>query len=142
MKTPEWLPVYGSMEHRDSRCPSESLEQVTFFARLRREYPDSHGLTAIHPRNEGKRSHAQTMTQKSEGMTPGAADIVIPGCPAFVCELKRRDHTKSRWQDGQVEYLCAAHKAGAFVCVAFGCDAAWQAFGEWIKKIEHPARNQ
>jgi hypothetical protein len=41
-----------------------------------------------------------------------------------------------------VEYLCAAHKAGAFVCVAFGCDAAWEAFGEWIEKIEHPARNQ
>ena len=134
--------MYGSMDYRDSRCPSEALEQVTFFAKLRREYPDSYGLTAIHPRNEGKRSHAQTMIQKSEGMTPGAADIVIPGCPAFVCELKRRDHTKSRWQDGQVEYLEAAQKAGAFVCVALGCDAAWEAFGEWIKKIEHPARNQ
>jgi hypothetical protein len=113
------------------QCPPESAEQVTFFARLRREYPDSYGLIAIHPRNEGKRHHAQVMQQKSEGMTAGASDIIIPGCPAFVCELKRKDPTKSRWQDGQLEYLEAAHKAGAFVCVAFGCDGAWQAFKQW-----------
>lgn len=113
------------------QCPPESAEQVTFFARLRREYPDSYGLIAIHPRNEGKRHHAQVMLQKSEGMAAGAADIIIPGSPTFVCELKRRDPTKSRWQDGQLEYLEAAHKAGAFVCVAFGCDGAWEAFKQW-----------
>lgn len=124
------------MTYRDSKCPSESLEQITFFARLRREYPDTYGLIAIHPRNEGKRSHAQVMIQKSEGMTPGAADIVIPGAPAFVCELKRRDHTKSQWQDGQIEYLEASKKAGAFVCVALGCDAAWLAFQEWAQLID------
>jgi hypothetical protein len=131
MKIPDWLQVFGQMEYRDMQCPPESAEQVTFFARLRREYPDSYGLIAIHPRNEGKRHHAQVMLQKSEGMTAGAADIIIPGCPTFVCELKRRDPTKSRWQDGQLEYLEAAHKAGAFVCVAFGCDGAWEAFKQW-----------
>ena len=76
------------------------------------------------------------MMQKSEGMTPGAADIVIPGSPAFVCELKRKDHTKSQWQDGQIEYLEASKKAGAFVCVALGCDAAWLAFQEWAQLID------
>jgi len=141
MKFNDNIPVYGDKSFR-GECPSESAEQVTFFSRLRREYPDTWGLIAIHPRNEGVRHHAQTMRQKSEGMTPGAADIVIPGAPAFVCELKRRDHTKSRWQDGQVEYLEAAQKAGAFVCVALGCDAAWQASVEWIEKKERPARSR
>lgn len=133
MKTPDWLPCYGDITYR-GKCPHEAVEQITFFARLRREYPTSYGLLALHPRNEGKRHHAQTMRQKSEGMTPGAADIVIPASIPFVCELKRRDHTKSTWQPGQQEYLQAAHEQGAFVCVAFGCDAAWQAFNDWLQK--------
>ena len=134
MKIPEWMSVYGNQMHR-SACPLESAEQVTFFARLRREYPQSWGLIAIHPRNEGKRHHVQTLRQKSEGMTAGAADIVIPARISFVCELKRRDITKSRWQDGQIEYLLAAHKAGAFVCVALGHEAAWEALEDWLCQI-------
>ena len=129
------IPVFGDKSFRGP-CPSESAEQVTFFARLRREYPDTYGLIAIHPRNEGARHHAQTMRQKSEGMTPGAADIVIPGRPAFVCELKRRDHTKSKWQDGQIKYLEAAKKAGALACIALGCDSAWEAFNRWLQMQE------
>lgn len=126
--------VYGDPLFRGP-CPIESLEQVTFFARLRREYPNSLGLIAIHPRNEQQLKGAQhmgMMRQKAEGMTTGAADIIIPGRMTFVCELKRRDHTKSQWQDGQIEYLQAAHRAGAFACVALGCDAAWEALKEWM----------
>lgn len=129
------FPVYGDPLFRGA-CPIEGLEQVTFFARLRREYPNSLGLIAIHPRNEQQLKGAQhmgMMRQKAEGMTTGAADIIIPGRMTFVCELKRRDHTKSQWQDGQIEYLQAAHRAGAFACVALGCDAAWEAFLEWKK---------
>lgn len=135
MKFQPWLKVYGDVSFRGD-CSSESAEQVTFFARLRRQHPNTWGLLAVHPRNEGKRTHYQTAKQKSEGMTPGAADIVIPGCPAFVCELKRRDHTKSTWQDNQLEYLEQAQAAGAFVCVALGCDGAWSAFEDWIKEIK------
>ena len=68
---------------------------------------------------------------KAEGMTPGASDIVIPARVSFVCELKRRDRTKSEWQDGQIEYLAAAAAAGAFACVALGAAAAWEAFEVW-----------
>ena len=67
-------------------------------------------------------------------MTKGASDIIIPGSPAFVCELKRRDHTKSRWEDGQQEYLTAAQDAGAFVCIALGADAAMEAFNDWLRR--------
>lgn len=133
MKFPNWLNVYGDIKFRGD-CPSETAEAVTFFAKLRREYPDSYGLIATHIRNEGKRTFQQTIRQQSEGMTKGAPDIIIPGCPAFICELKRQDHTKSKFQDGQLEYLEAAQNAGAFVCVALGYKAAYEAFICWKDK--------
>ena len=133
MKFPNWLNVYGDIKFRGD-CPSETAEAVTFFAKIRREYPDSYGLIATHIRNEGKRTFHQTMKQQSEGMTKGAPDIIIPGNPTFICELKRQDHTKSSWQDGQQEYLEAAQKAGAFVCVALGYKAAYEAFIYWKDK--------
>ena len=135
MKIPDWLTCYGDMAYR-GECASETMEQVTFFGRLRREYPITLALIAVHPRNEGKRTFNQTNRQKAEGMTKGASDILIPGNPSFVCELKRRDHTKSAWQEGQKEYLEAAMANGSFVCVALGADAAWEALQEWIVRVE------
>ena len=128
------VPLYGDVSFR-GECPKEELEQVTFFNRLRREYPDSYGLIALHPRNEQQLRgghHQQMIRQKAEGMTSGAADVIIPGARAFVCEMKRKDHTQSGWQDGQREYLAAAAALGAFACVALGHEAAWQALEEWI----------
>lgn len=135
MKFAEWLKVYGDQSFR-GECPPESNEQITFFNKLRREYPDTLGRLAIHPRNEGKRTHQQTMRHKAEGMTEGASDIVIPGAPAFVCELKRKNHTKSRFEDGQLEYLQAAQDAGCFVCVSLGWEAAWQALQDWLQSTQ------
>src|SRR5690625_2396759 len=103
MKFPDWLTVYGDTTWRGP-CPPESTEQVTFFNWLRHVYPE-YGAIAIHPRNEGKRSHMQTQRHKAEGMVTGTPDIIIPGATTFVCELKRRDHTKSAWQKGQQDYL-------------------------------------
>ena len=126
--------VFGDPSFR-GKCPTEALEQVTFFAMLRREYPDTWGALAIHPRNEGlkeKGQFASVQRHAAEGMTKGAADIIIPGRPAFVCEMKRKDHTQSTWKDGQIEYLTAAHAAGAFACVALGYEAAWVAVRLWI----------
>ncbi len=130
MKLPDWITVYGDTSYRGD-CPQESAEQITFFADLRRQYPDTYGRAALHPRNEGKRHYSQTARQKAEGMAAGASDVIIPGSPAFVCEIKRRDHTKSKWQDGQQEYLAASMEIGAFACVALGWEAAMQAFEEW-----------
>jgi len=124
--------VYGDTSWR-GKCPTETVEQVTFFGRLRRQYPETWGRLAIHPRNEGKRTAQQTMRAKAEGMTAGTSDIVIPGRPAFVCELKRRDHTQSKWEPGQPDYLETAERAGCFVCVALGADAATEAFELWAK---------
>ena len=133
------VPVYGDASFR-GKCPKEHVEQVSFFAKLRREYPSSYGMLAVHPRNEaqlrGGQFHA-IIKHKAEGMTPGASDIIIPGSPSFVCEIKRQDHTQSKWQDGQQEYLEAAMIAGSFACIALGCSAAWEAFEDWLKVVGH-----
>src|SRR5699024_3719183 len=123
MRFPNWISVFGNRDYRGD-CPQELAEQITFFQWLRLQHPGLHRI-AVHPRNEGKRTYHQARMQRLEGaLNVGASDVIIPAAPAFVCEIKRRDHTKSRWQEGQQEYLKAAQDAGAFVCVALGADAA------------------
>lgn len=129
------VPIYGDVKWR-GKCPQEHVEQASFFARLRREYPDTWGILAVHPRNEAQLRGGQfraIIKHKAEGMSPGASDIIIPGSPAFICEMKRRDITLSKWQDGQQAYLAAAQNAGCFACVSLGAEAAWEAFEEWRK---------
>jgi len=136
MKFPPNIPVYGDTTFR-GKCPIESIEQVSVFNRIRQEYPDTWGRLAIHPRNEQLLSNGQFSTiikHKAEGMTTGASDLVIPGRRTFVCEIKRRDHTLSAWQNGQREYLTAAAVAGAFACVALGAVGAWDALEAWLRE--------
>lgn len=130
------VPIFGDISYR-GKCPKEEVEQTSFFARLRREYPTSWGLIALHPRNEGLKQKGQFSTvikHQAEGMAKGAADIIIPASPSFVCELKRQDHTLSAWQDGQQEYLSAVAATGSFACVALGAAAAWEAFEVWLAR--------
>jgi hypothetical protein len=136
MKFQNEIRVFGDTAFRGS-CPTESAEQMTFFNKLRREYPDTFGKIALHPRNEGLRTMQQTDRHKAEGMTNGAADIIIPASPAFVCELKRLDHTKCKWQKGQQEFLIECQLLGAFTCVALGWESAWEAFKEWKDLLKH-----
>ena len=133
MYLPNDIKIYGNTEYRGA-CPKEALEQVTFFARLRRQYPDTLGLIGVHVRNEGKRNLLQAAKEKSEGMTTGAADIIIPGAPTFICELKRRDHTTSSISDAQLAFLRASQAAGSFVCIALGVDAAWEALHVYLAR--------
>ncbi len=125
MKFPEGVQVVGDKSFRGA-CPSEIVEQVTFFNRLRKEYPDTLGKIALHIRNEGNRTHNQAARQKAEGMVTGAPDIVIPGNPTILIEMKRRDHTLSRISLEQIEYLKAAKVNGAIVVISLGCDAAYE----------------
>lgn len=130
MKFPKWLKVYGDQSYR-GKCPTETAEQVTFFNEVRKDIS-----IALHVRNEGKRTRTQAMQHKAEGMLAGAADIIIPGSPTFVCELKRRDHTKSHWQPNQIDFLGECERYGAFVCVALGYEAALEAVEDWIELLE------
>jgi len=127
MKFPKGIKVYGDKSFRGA-CPSETMEQVTIFNRLK---GGKLAKVAMHIRNEGKRSYMQTSRHKSEGMLVGAADIIILGSPTFVCELKRRDHTKGKLSKEQVAFLLNAQEAGCFVCIALGADAFKAAIKEW-----------
>ena len=130
------IKVYGNTEFRGD-CALEDAELMTFFNELKRLYPDLARI-AIHPDNEGLvigTGHLHHAKQKAKGaIKKGAADIVICGNPTFVCEMKRQDHTKSRWQDGQLEFLEYGLKNGAFVCIALGYESALEAVKDWIKK--------
>jgi len=131
MKVPSWLPLYGDPSYRGD-CPTESAEQMTFINRLRREYPDTLGMIVVHVKNEGKRHAWQADRDKALGLSTGACDVIIPGAPTLLLELKRRDHTRSKFQPGQLEYMQAAQAAGAIVCVALGADAAMEAVKDWF----------
>lgn len=133
MKFNNTIKVYGDISYR-GKCPLESNEQISFINWIRRNHPEI-GRVATHIRNEGKRSYNQAARQKAEGMCKGASDIIIPASPAFVCEIKRADHTQSVWQDGQLEYLTQAQRLGAFSCVALGVDGAIEAFNLWLSMI-------
>lgn len=127
------FPVFGDTSFR-GKCPKEYVEQASIINRIRKDFPDTWGLLVLHPRNEGLKEGGQFSTvlkHKAEGMAVGASDVVIPASVAFVCEVKRLDHTLSAWQPGQVPYLTAAHDAGAFACVALGAVGAWAAFEAW-----------
>ena len=133
MKFPPWLKVYGNQKFR-GECPSESYEQMSIVNKIRKAYPDSFGLIVLHPRNEGLKERGQfsaVSKHAAEGMAKGASDIIIPGNPTFVCELKRKDHTQSKFQEGQLEFLEAAYLSGAFCCVALGAESALSAFNDW-----------
>lgn len=131
MKMPKRIPVVGDTEYRGD-CPAERLEQVTFFAELRRRYPELYGRIALHPRNEGKRTRYTASREAMEGLSVGAPDIIIPGEVTWCCELKRKDHTRSSVSKRQLEWLTAAQQAGAVVCIALGWEAAMAAFEEHI----------
>lgn len=135
MKFPEGLQVFGDSTYR-GECPLEEAEQATFFSQLRKLYPDTYGRLAMHPKNEGKRrgaQFAQLARDKALGMTKSAPDVVLPGAPTLLIEIKRQDHTQSKWQDGQVEYLQTAQSLGCFVAVALGWEGAMEAFELWAK---------
>lgn len=134
MKFNKKIKVYGDMSFR-GECPTESAEQITFFNAMRKQYADL-AIIATHIRNEGKRTMSQVQKQKAEGMVKGASDVIIPGFPTFCCEIKRKDHTKSRWQSGQQLYLETALSRGAFTCVALGHRAALEAIEDWITYSE------
>ena len=137
MIIPNDIKVYGNTNFRGD-CPLEDAELMTFFNQIRIKYPDI-AKVAIHPDNEGLilgAAHNAHIKQKAKGaIRNGAADIIICGCPTFVCEMKRQDHTKSKWQDGQLDFLQTSQGLGAFVCVALGYEAALEAVNNWILSI-------
>lgn len=132
MRFPKSIKVYGDKSYR-GKCSVEQTEQIDSFSWLKFNHPDL-ALLAVHPKIEGKRTWGQVNFDKKDGsLNKGASDIIIPGAPAFVCEIKRMDHTKSNWKSGQQEYLIAAQKQGAFACVALGFNGFKLAIVDYLR---------
>lgn len=132
MKLNPQIPTYGDPAYRGD-CRKEDAEQIDAVAWLRLNHP-SHAALCIHPKNEGKRTWGQVAYEKKMGGIPtGASDFIVPGSPSFVCELKRKDRTKSQWQSSQQDYLINAKDNGCFVCVALGFEAFRLAFNDWLE---------
>ena len=131
MKFPEGIMVFGDKKYRGD-CPVEDADLITFFNQLRKKYPHLADV-ALHIKNEGKRNVRQVQRDRAKGaLNSGASDIVIVGAPAFVCELKRKDHTKSIITAEQVKFLNNAEDSGSFVCIALGWEAAIEAVDGYI----------
>lgn len=132
------IPLYGNQKFRDKKCPRETVEQCTFVNAIRSQYPGSYGLILIHPENEKKLINGQfsaVSKSRAMGMSPGASDIIIPGNPSFVCEIKRADKTLSDLSLEQLAYLYATKEAGAYACIALGHEAAMNAFNDWLQLV-------
>lgn len=131
MKFDENLKVYGDISFRGD-CSKEEIEQITFFNQLKKIYPDIAEL-ATHVQNEGVKSKQKAARDARSGLNQGMADIIIIGVPPCLIEMKRQDHTKSKWQKNQKKKLLLAQDLGAFACVALGYKAALEAVEDWIK---------
>lgn len=116
--------VFGDLNYRDKSGPIEDAELSTFFNQLRIRFPQYADIALHIPNEEQRKTHEEQAKLKAKklkgGFIKGASDIVIPGGPALVIELKREDHTKSHMQDGQIDYLKSAQAAGAVVAVVLG----------------------
>lgn len=131
MRFPKHIPVFGDPKFRGV-CPKETADHITAVGMIKERHPDLFSIM-IHPKNEGKRTGRQAMLERQAGsINKGASDFVFPCSPALVIELKRKDHTQSRWQEGQIEYLTNCQSLGAYACVALGWEAVIEAI-EWFK---------
>ena len=140
MKLPDWLKVYGDTTYR-GKCAVESAEQITLFSQIRRHHPHLAPIV-FHPRMEGERTKGQADWQKADGsIVKGVADVIGVGHPMLVMELKRRDHTQSVWQPGQLDFLRLSLDRGAFVCLCLGWESAMEALREWeFQNIDSSSR--
>ncbi len=121
--------VYGDINYRGP-CPLEQSEQQTIVNQVRKRYPE---LLFTSVKNEGKRTKHQMDQDRSMGFLNGVSDLIFFGQPMLFLEMKRADHTKSTWQDGQQEFLIKMQDMGHVACVALGWEGAMQAVEDWIK---------
>lgn len=126
MKFPRSIPVFGDKTFR-GKCPKELPDQRTAIKEIRERWPDTIGRLVIHPRNEGQRDYRKYIREYLDGLTAGASDIIIPGNPSLVIELKRKDHTQSTLSDKERAYLLAAKQGGSHAVIALGWEAAVEA---------------
>lgn len=125
--------MYRPEKKPKGKCPTEIVEQRTFVNQVRLLHPDTWGRLLVHvPNEDTHRDRHKAAERYADGMSKGASDIIIPGCPAFVCEFKRANGVPSDIRADQMKYLQTAAATGSFACVAFGWEQAILAFNDWL----------
>ena len=132
MKIPPCIKVYG--ESVKGCKITEANHMATFFNTLRKDYP-KYAAIALHIRNEGKRTHSQIVREKAlGGFVTGCADIIVPGNPSLVIEMKSRSKS-AKISSEQITYLLNAQELGSVCCIALGHEAAMNAFNDWLQLV-------
>jgi hypothetical protein len=126
--------IFGHTLPRGVPAPIEDDEQVTAFNWLRENHLALWSI-ALHPKNEGRRTGRQAAADKLRGaLNTGAADIIIPASPSFVCELKSR-RAGAKPTPEQWAYLQSAAALGSFACVAYGHKSFEQAIELYVFEL-------
>ena len=139
------IEIKGDPSYRGD-CPIEDSDLASFFSWVRYNYPQYESLifhceTEFNPTSAS--SYAYHTKSKAKGRLDGIADIVcLPvssGAPAFLCELKRLDVSKSLASKKRKEHfetqllLLSSQKSfGNIAIVALGLEATKTAFKEYI----------
>lgn len=124
-------------KQKKNKVPTEDAELITFFNQLRLLYPDVAKI-AVHVKNEGQRFRNQMQQERIRGFIKGTPDIIIPGCPTLLIELKRRIAREneikhySKATPEQLAYLAAAREFGAQAHVCFGYEEALSVVDKWL----------
>ena len=141
------IKIYGDVKFRGD-CPLEDSCLASFFAWVRYQYPQYANLI-FHPETEmpvnGGSSFAYHAKSKAKGRVDNLPDVIcLPistGAPAFCCELKRRDISKSLQSKSRKEHfnkqlliLRSHFEHGAVVSVALGFDNLKKSFEEYVGK--------
>ena len=135
MKIPPSIKIYG--ESVKGCKVTEANHMTTFFNTLRLKHPE-YAAIALHIRNEGKRTHSQISREKAQGgFVTGCADIIVPGNPSLVIEMKSRSKS-AKISPEQIAYLLNAQELGSVCCITLGHEAAMDAFNDWLKVIKRP----
>ncbi len=141
------IEIVGDVGFRGD-CKAEDADLASFFAWARKYHPEYkafifHAETEFNP--TGATSYAYHAKSKAKGRLDGIADIIcLPiskGAPAFLCELKRCDISKSLASKKRKEHfetqllLLASQKAaGNTAIVALGLEAVKFSFIEYVEK--------
>lgn len=139
--------IYGDVSYRGD-CPLEDSDLASAFAWVRFNYPQYsalifHAETEFNPTNSA--SYAYHAKSTAKGRLDGLADIVcLPiskGAPAFLCELKRKDISKSIASKQRKEHfikqlllLSSQIEHGNVGIVALGLEAFKSAWIEYVGK--------
>ena len=114
-------------------CNYEDDDAASFFMWVSYHYPE---MNIFHVTNEFKCTKLQGEILNRKGRKKGVSDYLIltpfRGYGFAVIEAKRRDRTKSKWQEGQREFLNKCASDGGFAAVCYGLDEMKRAFNFYL----------